>query len=52
MVGLSKVGYRQGRNFDLSQKRVSQGELFDELVPYAKGQEHCIHPSSLICDHL
>ncbi len=47
IVIVSKVGYLQGRNFDLSQKRRSQGKPFAELVPYAKGLEHCIHPEFL-----
>jgi aryl-alcohol dehydrogenase-like predicted oxidoreductase len=47
MVVVSKVGYLQGRNYDLSQERKSQGKPFAELVPYAKGLEHCIHPEFL-----
>jgi aryl-alcohol dehydrogenase-like predicted oxidoreductase len=44
LVVVSKVGYLQGRNFVLSQERKQQGRPFPDLVPYADGLEHCIHP--------
>jgi aryl-alcohol dehydrogenase-like predicted oxidoreductase len=44
LVVVSKVGYLQGHNFALSQKRKQQGKPFPDLVPYADGLEHCIHP--------
>jgi aryl-alcohol dehydrogenase-like predicted oxidoreductase len=47
IVVVSKVGYLQGRNYDLSQERKAQGIPFAELVPYAEGLEHCIHPEFL-----
>ncbi len=47
IVVVSKVGYLQGRNYDLSQERKRQGKPFAELVPYANGLEHCIHPEFL-----
>jgi len=47
IVVVSKVGYLQGRNFDLSQERKAQGKPFAELVPYAEGLAHCIHPDFL-----
>jgi len=47
VVVVSKAGYLQGRNFDLSRERKAQGKPFADLVPYAKGLEHCIHPQFL-----
>ncbi len=44
VVVISKVGYLQGRNYALSQKRKQQDRPFPELVPYGRGLEHCIHP--------
>ena len=44
VVIVSKVGYLQGRNFELSQERKQQGKPFPDLVLYADGLEHCIHP--------
>ncbi|UCG20404.1 MAG: aldo/keto reductase [Deltaproteobacteria bacterium] len=41
---VSKVGYLQGRNYGLSQERKGQGRPFVDLVLYADGLEHCIHP--------
>ena len=45
IVVVSKVGYLQGRNYALSQDRKAQGRPFPDLVPYAEGLEHCIHPA-------
>jgi aryl-alcohol dehydrogenase-like predicted oxidoreductase len=47
IVVVSKVGYLQGRNFELSQERKAQARPFADLVPYATGLEHCIHPEFL-----
>jgi hypothetical protein len=47
IVLVSKVGYLQGRNYALSQTRKQQGRPFEDLVPYAEGLEHCIHPEFL-----
>ena len=44
LVVVSKVGYLQAENYELSQARKRQGNPFPELVPYGKGLEHCIHP--------
>jgi len=44
VVVVSKVGYLQGRNYQLSQERKRQGMAFNDLVLYADGLEHCIHP--------
>jgi aryl-alcohol dehydrogenase-like predicted oxidoreductase len=47
IVVTSKVGYLQGQNYQLSQERKRQGHPFKELVLYAEGLEHCIHPEFL-----
>jgi aryl-alcohol dehydrogenase-like predicted oxidoreductase len=47
LVLVSKAGYLQGRNYEISQQRKRQGSPFPELVPYADGLEHCIHPDFL-----
>ena len=44
VVIVSKVGYLQGQNYQLSQERKRQGKPFKDLVLYADGLEHCIHP--------
>jgi Predicted oxidoreductases (related to aryl-alcohol dehydrogenases) len=47
VVVVSKAGYIQGSNHQLSQERKQRGEPFPELVEYAAGLEHCIHPEFL-----
>ena len=47
VVVVSKVGYLQGQNYELSQERKRQGSPFRELVLYTDGLEHCIHPQFL-----
>jgi len=44
VIVVSKVGYLQGQNYQLSQERKRQGEPFKDLVLYADGLEYCIHP--------
>ena len=51
VVIVSKVGYLQGQNLQLSQQLRQQGRPFPELVEYADGLEHCIHPD-FIADQL
>jgi len=45
LVIVSKVGYLQGQNFELSQEGKFGGSPFKDLVEYSKGLEHCIHPN-------
>ena len=47
LVIVSKVGYLQGQNYNLSQERKLEGNPFPDLVEYADGLEHCIHPEFL-----
>lgn len=44
VVVVSKGGYLQGSNYALSQQRKEDGHPFEEIVEYADGLEHCIHP--------
>ena len=44
IVIVSKVGYLQGQNYILSQKRLQEGNPFQDLVTYSQELEHCIHP--------
>jgi hypothetical protein len=47
VVVVSKGGYLQGNNYALSQQRKADGNPFKEVVEYADGLEHCIHPGFL-----
>lgn len=47
VVVVSKVGYLQGQNLVLSRECKQLGRPFPELVEYAEGLEHCIHPEFL-----
>lgn len=47
LVIVSKAGYLQGQNFELSRQRKQLGIPFPDIVPYADGLEHCIHPDFL-----
>jgi len=47
VVVVSKGGYLQGNNYALSQQRKNDGKPFEEIVEYADGLEHCIHPGFL-----
>ena len=49
VVVVSKGGYLQGENYQISQQRKEAGRPFPDLVEYADGLEHCIHPEFL--DH-
>ncbi len=47
VVVVSKVGYLQGQNYQVSQERKQKGNPFKELVIFTEGLEHCIHPDFL-----
>ncbi|HSO20673.1 MAG TPA: aldo/keto reductase, partial [Desulfosarcina sp.] len=47
VVVISKGGYLQGSNYTLSQERKAAGNPFEDIVEYADGLEHCIHPGFL-----
>lgn len=44
VVVVTKGGYLQGENYEISQERKRQGKPFPDLVLYGEGIEHCIHP--------
>jgi len=47
VVIVSKVGYVQGQNLELAQKHERDGQPFPDMVKYADGCWHCIHPEFL-----
>lgn len=47
VVVVSKGGYLQGQNYQISQQRKASGRPWPELVEYGEGLEHCIHPEFL-----
>jgi len=51
VVIVSKVGYLQGENLNLSRERKAAGTPFPDLVEYGPDLQHCIHPE-FIADQL
>jgi aryl-alcohol dehydrogenase-like predicted oxidoreductase len=47
VVVVSKIGYVQGRNLRLAREREAAGRPFREMVQYADGVWHCLHPEFL-----
>ena len=47
VVVVSKAGYLQGFNYTLAQQRKDEGRPFPNVVKYAEGLDHCIHPDFL-----
>jgi hypothetical protein len=47
VVVVSKIGYVQGQNMDLAADREASGRPFPEMVKYAEGVWHCLHPEFL-----
>ncbi|HPG57411.1 MAG TPA: aldo/keto reductase [Candidatus Wallbacteria bacterium] len=47
IVVVTKGGYIQGKNYDISAARKKEGAPWPDLVEYAEGLEHCIHPDFL-----
>lgn len=47
MILVTKGGYLQGSNYELSQRRKELGQPFPDLVEYMSDLEHCIHPDFL-----
>lgn len=47
IIVVSKAGYLQGQNFQLSRELKRSGNPFEELVEYSQNLEHCIHPDFL-----
>ncbi len=44
VILVSKVGYVQGSNLEIAEKREAEGVAFPEMVKYMDGCWHCIHP--------
>jgi uncharacterized protein YyaL (SSP411 family)/aryl-alcohol dehydrogenase-like predicted oxidoreductase len=47
IVVVSKIGYVQGSNLELAEEREAEGRPFPDMVKYAEGVWHCIHPEFL-----
>lgn len=47
IVVVTKGGYIQGKNYEASAARKNEGAPWPDLVEYADGLEHCIHPEFL-----
>lgn len=47
VVVVSKVGYVQGQNLALAREREAEGRPFPDMVRYADGCWHCLHPAFL-----
>ena len=47
VVVVSKAGYVQGQNYEMVQRRQDEGRPFPDMVNYAEGLDHCIHPEFL-----
>lgn len=47
IVVVTKGGYIQGKNYEISASRKKEGAPWPDLVEYAEGLEHCIHPDFL-----
>lgn len=47
VVVVSKGGYIQGQNYEISQQRQAAGRGWPDLVRYGPGLEHSIHPAFL-----
>ena len=44
VILISKVGYVQGQNLNNAKEREAKGNAYPEMVKYAEGCWHCIHP--------
>jgi len=47
VVVVSKIGYVQGRNYELARQREAEGHPFPEMVKVDEGLWHCLHPEFL-----
>jgi hypothetical protein len=47
VIVVSKIGYVQGGNLELAQRRETEGRPFPEMVKYGEGIWHGIHPEFL-----
>ena len=47
LIVVTKAGYLQGQNYEISQIRKAKAIPFPDLVEFDDGLEHCIHPDFL-----
>ena len=47
VIVVSKAGYVQGHNLELAKEREAAGNPFPDMVKYADGVWHCLHPEFL-----
>ena len=47
IVVVSKIGYAQGKNFEIAAERDAKGRAFPEMVKLSQGLWHCVHPEWL-----
>jgi hypothetical protein len=47
VIVVSKIGYVQGENLKVAEAKERSGQAYPELVKYAEGVWHCIHPQFL-----
>jgi uncharacterized protein YyaL (SSP411 family)/aryl-alcohol dehydrogenase-like predicted oxidoreductase len=47
VVVVTKAGYMQGENLERAEQRREEGRPFPEVVEYARGLWHCLHPEFL-----
>lgn len=47
VVLVSKAGYLQGDNYEIAEQRKQAGRPFPNLIKFAVGLDHCIHPEFL-----
>jgi uncharacterized protein YyaL (SSP411 family)/aryl-alcohol dehydrogenase-like predicted oxidoreductase len=47
VVVVSKIGYAQGRNLEIAAEREEAGRPYPDVVKYADGLWHCVHPEFL-----
>ena len=47
VIVVSKIGYVQGRNYQLAREREAEGRPFPEMVKLEDGLWHCLHPDFL-----
>ncbi|MEW6543545.1 MAG: aldo/keto reductase [Nitrospirota bacterium] len=47
VIVVSKIGYVQGQNLKQAEAREKAGRSYPEMVKYAEGAWHCVHPEFL-----
>lgn len=47
IIVITKGGYIQGKNLEKAEKNANDGNRYEDLIEYADGLWHCIHPDFL-----